>query len=81
MCVFCKIIAGEIPSERLYEDDDMINLFADFNENTDLDKIDMFKEEEEAIDDEGLDFGEDDDDEEIFDEEIVFDENENDDRD
>ena len=24
MCVFCKIIAGEIPSERLYEDDDMI---------------------------------------------------------
>ncbi|MDY5263613.1 MAG: DNA-directed RNA polymerase subunit beta [Eubacteriales bacterium] len=63
------------------EDDDMINLFADFNENTDLDKIDMFKEEEEAIDDEGLDFGEDDDDEEIFDEEIVFDENENDDRD
>lgn len=62
------------------EDDDMINLFADFNENTDLDKIDMFKEEEEAIDDEGLDFGEDDDDE-IFDEEIVFDANENDDRD
>ena len=63
------------------EDDDMINLFADFNENTDLDKIDMFKEEEEAIDDEGLDFGEDDDDDEIFDEEIVFDANENDDRD
>lgn len=63
------------------EDDDMINLFADFNENTDLDRIDMFKEEEEAIDDEGLDFGEDDDDEEIFDEEIVFDESENDDRD
>ncbi len=64
------------------EDDDMINLFADFNENTDLGKIDMFKEEEEAIDDEGLDFGEDEeDDEEIFDEEIVFDENENDDRD
>lgn len=63
------------------EDDDMINLFADFNESTDLDKIDMFKEEEEAIDDEGLDFGEDDDDEEIFDEEIVFDASENDDRD
>lgn len=63
------------------EDDDMINLFADFNENTDLDKIDMFKEEEEAIDDEGLDFGEDDDDDEIFDEEIVFDASENDDRD
>ncbi len=24
MCIFCKIIAGEIPSERVYEDDDMI---------------------------------------------------------
>lgn len=23
-CVFCKIIAGEIPSEKLYEDDDCI---------------------------------------------------------
>lgn len=24
MCVFCKIIAGEIPSTKLYEDDEMI---------------------------------------------------------
>ncbi len=23
-CIFCKIIAGEIPSDKLYEDDDMI---------------------------------------------------------
>ncbi len=23
-CIFCKIISGEIPSERIYEDDDMI---------------------------------------------------------
>ena len=23
-CIFCKIIAGEIPSPRLYEDDKMI---------------------------------------------------------
>lgn len=23
-CIFCKIIAGEIPSAKLYEDDDMI---------------------------------------------------------
>lgn len=23
-CVFCKILAGEIPSEKLYEDDDAI---------------------------------------------------------
>ena len=22
-CVFCKIMKGEIPSEKLYEDDDM----------------------------------------------------------
>lgn len=24
MCIFCKIIAGEIPSDKVYEDDDMI---------------------------------------------------------
>ena len=24
MCVFCKIIAGEIPSTKVYEDEDMI---------------------------------------------------------
>jgi histidine triad (HIT) family protein len=23
-CIFCKIIAGEIPSEKIYEDDDML---------------------------------------------------------
>lgn len=23
-CIFCKILNGEIPSERLYEDEDMI---------------------------------------------------------
>lgn len=23
-CLFCKIIAGEIPAEKMYEDDDMI---------------------------------------------------------
>ena len=23
-CLFCKIVRGEIPSPRLYEDDDMI---------------------------------------------------------
>ena len=23
-CIFCKIVAGEIPSAKLYEDDDMI---------------------------------------------------------
>ena len=29
-CVFCKIIAGEIPSERVYEDDDIV-AFTDLN--------------------------------------------------
>lgn len=24
MCIFCKIIAGEIPSKKVYEDDDML---------------------------------------------------------
>lgn len=24
MCVFCKIIAGEIPSDKVYEDEDMV---------------------------------------------------------
>ena len=23
-CVFCKIVAGEIPSQKLYEDDELI---------------------------------------------------------
>lgn len=23
-CIFCKIMAGEIPSERIYEDDKMV---------------------------------------------------------
>lgn len=25
-CIFCKIVAGEIPSPRLYEDEDMITI-------------------------------------------------------
>ncbi len=29
-CIFCKIIAGEIPSETLYEDEDII-VFKDIN--------------------------------------------------
>lgn len=29
-CVFCKIIAGEIPSNKFYEDDDMV-IIADVN--------------------------------------------------
>lgn len=29
-CLFCKIIAGEIPSSRVYEDDDMVG-FKDIN--------------------------------------------------
>ncbi len=26
-CIFCKIIKGEIPSKKLYEDDDMVAFF------------------------------------------------------
>ncbi len=29
-CIFCKIIAGEIPSDKLYEDDEII-VFRDIN--------------------------------------------------
>lgn len=29
-CIFCKIVTGEIPSELLYEDDDLI-VFRDIN--------------------------------------------------
>ena len=29
-CIFCKIIAGEIPSKKVYEDDSML-AFADIN--------------------------------------------------
>jgi len=29
-CIFCKIIAGEIPSKKLYEDDEML-VFHDIN--------------------------------------------------
>ena len=29
-CLFCKIVAGEIPSDRLYEDDDIL-VFLDIN--------------------------------------------------
>ena len=29
-CIFCKIIAGEIPSNKVYEDDDML-AFKDIN--------------------------------------------------
>ena len=27
MCVFCKIIAGEIPSKKAYEDDDVLAIY------------------------------------------------------
>jgi histidine triad (HIT) family protein len=29
-CIFCKIVAGKIPSEKVYEDDDLI-VFRDIN--------------------------------------------------
>jgi histidine triad (HIT) family protein len=32
-CIFCKIVAGEIPSERVYEDDNFIGIL-DINPHT-----------------------------------------------
>lgn len=29
-CIFCKVVAGEIPSKRVYEDEDML-AFSDIN--------------------------------------------------
>ncbi|MCL1959465.1 MAG: HIT domain-containing protein, partial [Spirochaetes bacterium] len=29
-CIFCKIIAGEIPGKKIYEDDEMLS-FLDIN--------------------------------------------------
>ncbi|MBC8536132.1 histidine triad nucleotide-binding protein [Feifania hominis] len=34
-CIFCKIIAGEIPSKKVYEDD-LIFAFHDINPQTDV---------------------------------------------
>lgn len=34
-CIFCKIIKGEIPSTKLYEDDDMI-IIKDINPQADI---------------------------------------------
>ncbi len=34
-CLFCKIVAGEIPSDRVYEDDKMI-VFKDINPQADV---------------------------------------------
>ena len=32
-CIFCKIIAGEIPSYKVYEDD-LVYAFLDISQNT-----------------------------------------------
>lgn len=34
-CIFCKIIKGEIPSTKIYEDDDML-IIKDVNPQTDI---------------------------------------------
>jgi len=34
-CLFCKILAGEIPSDRVYEDDHMV-VFKDINPKADV---------------------------------------------
>ena len=43
-CIFCKIIKGEIPSTKLYEDENMI-IFKDIEPKVqDLDKYAKYKE-------------------------------------
>lgn len=37
-CLFCKIIAGEIPSETIYEDD-LVKVFLDINPTTNGDSL------------------------------------------
>ena len=39
-CVFCKIVRGEIPSKRYYEDDDMIYLAVPKEHYKGLDELD-----------------------------------------
>lgn len=34
-CLFCRIVAGDIPAEKLYEDDDVI-VFRDINPKADI---------------------------------------------
>ena len=42
-CVFCKIINGEIPSTKLYEDDEML-IFANINPNAKYHYLAVLKE-------------------------------------
>lgn len=43
MCIFCKIVSGEIPSTKLYEDDDML-IFANINPNAKYHYLAILKE-------------------------------------
>lgn len=49
-CVFCKIINGEIPSEKLYEDDDIL-AFEDINPAAPVHFLVIPKEHIETLDD------------------------------
>ena len=35
MCIFCKIINGDIPSKKIYEDDDVVAIL-DISQATDI---------------------------------------------
>ena len=49
-CVFCKIVKGEIPSRKLYEDDDLLG-FEDINPAAPVHFLVIPKEHIETLDD------------------------------
>jgi len=56
-CLFCKIVAGDIPSEKLYEDDDVI-AFRDVNPQAPLHALVIPRKHVASLDEAGADDGE-----------------------
>ena len=56
-CLFCKIVAGDIPSEKLYEDDDVI-AFRDINAQAPLHLLVVPRKHLASLDEAGVDDGE-----------------------
>ena len=53
-CLFCKIVAGDIPSDKLYEDDDLI-AFRDINPQAPLHVLVVPRRHIASLDDAGPD--------------------------
>jgi histidine triad (HIT) family protein len=56
-CLFCKIVSGDIPSEKLYEDDDLI-AFRDIHAQAPLHLLVIPRKHIASLDDAGADDGE-----------------------